>query len=101
MISRIHDNTYRIQLSSRTRPRVVNRYHLWRCRGRLAEGWWGQSSSGADEPETSAVDAPESREDDQGETSGDDERPLRQQDEVGPSNVPSDIVTECMDPCVV
>ena len=66
-ISRIYDNTYRIQLSSRTRPRVVNRYHLWRCRGRLAEGWWGQSSSGADEPETSAVDTPESCEDDQGE----------------------------------
>ena len=76
VISRIHDNTYRIQLSSRTRPRVVNRYHMRRCRGRLAEGWWGQSSSGADEPETSPVDAPESCEDDQGETSGDDERPL-------------------------
>ena len=35
----------------------------------------GQSSSGADEPETSAVDAPESGEDDEGDTSGEDERP--------------------------
>ena len=77
VMSRIHDNTYRIQLSSRTRPRVVNRYHLWRCRGRLAEGWWGQSSSRGDEPDMPAEDAPESFDKDLGETIGDGERPLQ------------------------
>ena len=77
VMSRIHDNTYRIQLSSRTRPRVVNRYHLWRCRGRLAEGWWGQPSTRGDEPDTPAEDAPESFDEDLGETSGDGQRPLQ------------------------
>ena len=77
VMSQIHDNTYRIQLSSRTRPRIVNRYHLWRCRGRLAEGWWGQSSSRRDEPDMPAEDAPESFDEDLGETIGDGDRPLQ------------------------
>ncbi len=36
VLQRLTDNTYRIQLNPRSKPRVVNRFHLWRCSETLA-----------------------------------------------------------------
>jgi transposase InsO family protein len=78
VIDKITDVVYRVQLTPRSKPRVVNRYRLWRVTGKLPEDWWegsggnvdGMGDSGAgdnvsveapdDERETEALDLDES-----------------------------------------
>ena len=92
VMSRIHDNTYRIQLSSLTLPRLANRYHLWRCRGSLPEWWRRQPNTRTNEPESPVDDVPGSF--DIFVIPVEKARWYsRQRDEVGPSRNPSDIVT--------
>ena len=40
VMARITDQVYRIQLTPRSRPKVVNRYRLWKYTGRLGPDWW-------------------------------------------------------------
>ena len=62
VMDRITDQVYRIQLTPRSKPRVVNRYRLWRYGGRLEPDWWQRPHERANkDPPTQpdAEDAPD------------------------------------------
>ena len=49
VMARITDQVYRIQMSPRSKPKVVNRFRLWKYAGRLDPDWW-QKPRRADPP---------------------------------------------------
>lgn len=49
VMKRITDVVYRIQLTPRSKPKVVNRYRLWRVSGQLPEEWWQRSGTTSDD----------------------------------------------------
>ena len=40
VMERLTDVVYRIQRSPKSKPRVVNRFRLWRVSGELPDDWW-------------------------------------------------------------
>ena len=64
VMDKLTDVVYRVQQSPRSKPRVVNRYRLWRVQGQLPDDWWETSTSTAPEPgPTEDPSVPEEEED--------------------------------------
>jgi len=61
VMDRITDVVYRIQLTPRSKPRVVNRFRLWRVSGELPDDWWRKSGGSSDDDDKSeeALGVPE------------------------------------------
>lgn len=50
VMDRLTDVVYRVQLTPRSKPKVVNRYRLWRVMGELPDDWWQNPGGGTGEP---------------------------------------------------
>lgn len=77
---RLTDVVYRIQLTPRSKPRVVNRYRLWRVSCNLPADWWDTAGTGprdvsaeAEEPVT-VSDLPEIYPEEEDDWTPDDDR---------------------------
>ena len=65
VMERLTDVVYRVQLSPRTKPYMVNRYRLWRVSGALPEDWWTHGGV----PAAESLEEDSSGEKHEGETS--------------------------------